>query len=232
MPDKEEDSQYLYNRLDAYIGFIENELKLVQDYPIVKKKKFLESFMTFYDHYLVVRDKLKETNEVFPQVIHDKIMENLKKIRKLAYEKDDYLFEIRTNLENFEDNLTEIFYLAYNENKTSTGINLDEDIKRSIAKKSGAFLADLDKTIHQYEQDFKEAVPKDIKEKTQKIKQSLRKDFGIIVDEQENIGPIEITCIDSDAILDMYEKIKKMRKSKKKDAEQAKLNRMYEIYNK
>jgi hypothetical protein len=232
MPDKDDESQYLYNRLDAYMGFIEDEIKAVEKHPVVKRKKFFDSFMVFYDEYLKVRGKLKDADDAFPPALHEKIMNNLKKIRRLSYEKDDYLFEIRANLDNFEDGLTEIFYLAYSDSETITGINLDADVKKSLARKGSLFLADLDKTIAQYEEDYKESVPKDITEKIKKIKSSLRKDFEIIVDEHENIGPIHFTCIDSDTILDMYEKVKKMRKGKKKEAEQAKLDRMYEIYNK
>jgi hypothetical protein len=229
----DDDSQYLLSRLEAYMGFIEDEIKVVQNYPIVKRKKFLDSFMVFYDGYLDVRNRLKDDDEdVFPAALHEKIMNNLKKIRRLAYEKDDYIFEIRENLANFEDGLTEIFYIAYSTSKTIADIDLDKDIKKSLTKKCRLFLRDLDATISQFEEDYKEPIPKDISEIASRIKKSLRKDFEIIIDEQENIGPIHITCIDSDAILDMHEKIKKMRKSKKKEAEQAKLNRMFEIYSK
>jgi uncharacterized protein YozE (UPF0346 family) len=232
MSEKDDDSQYLFSRLEAYMGFIEEELKTVQNYPIVKKKKFLESFMVFYEGYLDVRNKLKDADEAFPASLHQKIMDNLKKIRKLAYEQDDYLYEMRTNLESFEDGLTEIFYLAYNDGKSLTGIDLDDDIKRSLSRKCNRFLSDLEKTVAQYEQDFKEKIPNDINEQVARIKKSLRKDFGIIVDELENLGPVEFEVIDADAILDQYQKVKKMRKSKKKEAEQAILERMYEIYNK
>lgn len=232
MSDKEDDSTYLCGRLEAYMDFVENEIKAALTYPIVKRKKFLESFLIFYEEYLEVRSRIKNANDVFPKTLHDKIMSNLQKIKKLAYEKDDYIYEIRTNLDVFEMGLTEIFYVAYNDSKEVQGVELEEDIKKTLAKKSMAFLKDLDKSIEQYEKDYKEPIPKDVIEKMLQIKKSLRKDFGIIVDEDENIGPISITFIDSDMILDMYEKIKKMRKGKKKEAEETKLARMYEIYNK
>jgi len=232
MTNKDEDSQYLYNRLDAYMVFIEEELKTVAKHPIIKRKKFLESFMVFYEGYLDVRGRVGDADDVFPKALHEKIMKNLEKIRRLAYIQDDYLFEMRTNLDYFEDSLMEIFYLAYNETKSKLGSELDEKAKKSLTKKSKAFLSDLAKTIAQYRKDFKEDVPKDIPQKAESIKTCLKRDFGIIIDEYENLGPVVIICVDSDAILDMYEKIKKMRKGKPRDAEQAKLDRMYEIYNK
>ena len=186
--------------------------------------------MVFYDGYMNVRNKLSDADKAFPDSLHKKIMSNLDKIRRLAYEKDDYLFEIRANLENFEDGLTEIFYLAYSESKKISGIDLDENMKRVLGTKCNRFLNDLAKSIEQYETDYKEKMPIDIVDMVVRIKKSLRHDFDIIVDENENLGPIDITCIDSDAILDMYEKVKKMRKGKKKEAEEAKLTRMYEIY--
>jgi hypothetical protein len=232
MPEMDKDNDYLFNRLEAYMVFIEEELKFIEKHPIHKRKKFLEAFMVFFDNYLDVRNRMKDDATIFPESLHNKIVSNMNKIRKLAYEQDDYLFEITENVERFIDGLTEILYMAASIGGKITGIELDEDVKNTLTKKSISFLADLARTIAQYEKDYSTEVPKHISEQIATIKRILKKDFKIVVDEQDDLGPVEIHTIDSDMLLDMHEKISKMRKGKKKDEEQKKLNRMHEIYNK
>jgi len=229
MPDK--DNQYLFDRLEAYINFIEDELKIIEQYPIIKKKKFLESYLVFYENYLNVRSNMENVKEI-PLSLHEKIVRNLEKIRSMTYEKDDYVYEMVCNLENFEDCLTEIFYITATINKSEHTYEMAPDIKRSLQKKCESFFKDVTNTISKYEKDFNEKVPLSVTKKIEEIKKTLRNDFRVLLDGEGNLGPIEVKCVDEDLLLDMYEKIKKMPDSAEKQIEKAKFERMKEIYSK
>ncbi len=202
-----------------YLKSVEENMKSFQDCD----DKFYAAMKEFYDFFAEINNFRHNNIDEF--ILPDDIEQLLEKINtefKIKNFKDDK----KAWLDHIEDGVVRLMNLC-----DTIPDNIDNKGKRIIKDSVERHYRQLEKNIDYYEKKLNEKFDPDDKQEMKNCVKKLKEDYNIYVKTKEDLdlGPLNITFVDFDSALDLYEQIKICKHWKRKQNLQKQLDKMIEI---